>query len=297
MPTFADLVDEVLLTMEGYGLEQGRAAFINTAGGITDTDLTFTVGSTDALTEGVAEIEDELVYIQSATDPSTVTISPDGRGYRGTVAASHAANTRITMNPVLPRTLVKRKINETIIGTGPTLYGIGSQDLTYDPVTVAYELPSDVEDVLSVSYQTIGPTKAWMPVRRWSFDSHADTVAFPNGKVLNLFDGLLGVSTFRVVYRKAPSELLFDTDDLTDSGLNSTARSVVATGAAWRLVSFMDSSRLNVSSAVVDQLDERNPVGTATQVGSYLRKQYERELADEEQRQQLRTPPVMHFTD
>lgn len=298
MATFADLVDEVLLTMEGYGLDQGRAAFITTAAGITDTDLTFTVDSTANLAPGLAEIEDELVYIQAVDDTSkTVTIAPDGRGYRGTVAAAHAVNKRVTMEPVLPRTLVKRKINETIVGTHPTLYGVGSQDFTYDQVVVAYEMPSDTDDILAVTYQTIGPSKAWLPVRRWRFDAQADTVAFPNGKVLNIFENLWAISTFRVTYQKQPSELLFDTDDLTDSGLASTARSLVVTGAVWRLASYMDTSRLRVNASSADAMSDRNPIGTATQVSSYLWKKYMQELSDEEQRQQVRNPPTMYYTE
>lgn len=298
MTTFADLTNDVLLTLEGYGLNQGRAAFITTTGGITATDLSFTVDSTANLAEGVAEIEDELVYIQSVDETNnTITVSPDGRGYRGTVAAAHGVDTRVTMNPVLPRTLVKRKINETIVGVFPTLWGQATTEFPYSNVSVTYEMPTDTEDVLAVTYQAIGPSGAWPPVRRWSLDPNADSTVYPSGKVLNVWEDLAGVSTIRVWYTKQPTELAADTDDLTSTGLRASARAAIVAGASWRLVSFMDASRLRVNTVSMDQMDERNPIGSGTQVASYLRKQYERELQDEKQRQQLATPPVIYFTE
>lgn len=297
MTTFGDLVDDVLLLMQGYGLNQDGAAFL-TGAGVTASGLTFTVDSTDNLGAGLAEIGDELVWIKSVDDATaTVTVAPDGRGFRGTTAAAHAADARITMNPLVPRALVKRKINETIVGVYPTLWGVGSTTLTYDPVLMSYEVPADVEDILQVTYKEIGPSEAWPAVRRWRMDKHPDTVDFTTGKSLSLMDSLWGVTDIRVVYQKQPSELSADADLLTASGLAASARSVITTGAAWRLVSFVDATRLRVHTAVTDYADQATPMGAGTQVASSLRRQYERELADEQQRQAVRTVPVLHYTD
>lgn len=295
MTTFADLVNDVFLLMQGYGLDEDRTAYL-TAAVTTATQTTFTVDSTENLSAGLAEIGDELVYIKSATG-TTVTIAPDGRGYRGTTAGTYAIDKRITMSPVLPRTLVKRKINETIVGTYPSLWGVGTTTLTYDPVRTTFEVPQDVEDILQVSHDAIGPTGEWPVVKRWRLDHHPDTTTYATGKTLSIFEPLAGSQSIRVVYQKRPSELYSDADDLTDSGLASTARAAVVAGAAWRLVSFMDASRLKINSPAMDLLDDRNPIGTATQVGSYLRKQYERELEEERTRQQSSTTPVMHWME
>lgn len=297
MTTFSDLVNDVFMVMEGYGLDQDRAAFL--ASDITSGATSAQVNDASNLAAGLAEIQDELVYIQAVDyNTNTVTFSPDGRGYRGTTAASHTGTTRVTMTPVLPRTLVKRKINETIVGLYPTCWGQGSTGLVYDPVTIAYSLPAEVEEVVALTVEDPGPTKAWVPVRRWNLDSTADTTDFPTGKVLNIWENLLGATDVRVVYKKRPTELAADADDLTSvSGLNASARAVIVAGTVWRLASFMDVSRLKVNTAVVDQLDEKNPIGTGTQVSSYLRKQYERELADEQIRQQLDTPPIIFYQE
>jgi hypothetical protein len=280
--------------MQGYGLDQDGAAFLT--GSLTNSGLTVEVDSTENLGAGLAEIGDELVYIKSATG-TTVTFAPDGRGYRGTTAAAHGVDARITMSPLVPRTLVKRKINETITGVYPTLWGTATTTLTYDPVVANYEVPTEVEDILQVTYKSVGADQSWPPVRRWRLDRHPDTTVFATGKSLAIWDGLGASSDVRVVYQKQPTELTNDADNLTTSGLASTARATIVAGAAWRLVSFMDASRLKVNSAVMDLMADRNPVGTATQIGSYLRKQYERELAEEQQRQQLSTTPVFHWQE
>lgn len=296
MTTFSDLVNDVLLAVEGYGLDQGRAAFV-TGAGITAADTTISVSSTDNLGEGLAEIGDELVYIQSVDDTaSEITIAPDGRGYRGTTAAAHAANTRITMSPVFPRSLVKRKVNETIVGLWPTLWGEGTTTLDPNVLAVGYEMPAATEEVLSVDHEEDDITRQWGPVRRWRFDSNADTTDFTTGKALYIFQDVGTTGNLRVRYRKQPTELAADSDDLTATGLRSTARAVVVAGAVWRLVSSMDISRLKVSTAVVDQLDGGNPIGSAAQLAGFLRAVYERELADELSRLQVTTPPTIHYT-
>lgn len=297
MTLFSDLVNDVLLLMEGYGLDQGRAAFI-TGAPLTATGLSFTVDDVSNIGPGLAELGDELIFVQSVDDGTkTVTVSPDGRGYRGTLAAAHPVGTRLTSNPVVPRSLVKRKINETITGLYPTLWGVGTAEVTFDPVVAGYAVPSDLEEVLQVTFQEIGPSQSWLPVRRWSVDHNPDPTTFLTGKVLNIYDSLYSSRPVRVVYQKVPSELEYDNDDLTDTGLRATARAAVVAGAMWRLASFIDVSRLQVNTADAAAMTQGNPIGTGTQVSSYLRKQYERELQDEQQRQQLATPPILHWME
>lgn len=296
MTTFKGLVDDVMILMSGYGLEQDRAAFL-TAAVSTATQTVVTVDSTTDLSPGLAEIDDELIYIRTIDSATQFTVAPDGRGYRGTVPATHAVDARVTMSPVLPKGLVKRKINETITGVYPTLYGTASTTLTWDPVKATHAVPADVEDIIQVTYDELGPSGQWPRVNRWRLDTHPDTTEWPTGKTLSIWDSLWGVTSIRVVYQKQPTELSLDTDLLTASGLSATARSAIVAGAAWRLVSFMDASRLKVHTPSTDLMDEAAPIGSAVQVSSLLRRQYERELEEERQRQALRNVPVMHWQE
>lgn len=294
MTTFSDLVDDVLLTVEGYGLDQPRTAYLTTAA--TASDLTLYVDSTDNISEGVVEIGDELIYVRSVSDDFALTVAPDGRGYRGTTPATHTVDSRVTINPVTPKSLVKRKINETIVGLWPMVWGEATTTVTPSSVSIGFELPADVEEVVSVDHEVDDISKTWGPVRRWRFESSADTTDFSTGKALFVFQDTGLTDDIRVRYRKQPTELSGDADTLLTAGLRSSARAVVVAGAVWRLVSSMDMSRLTVNSVGPDMLDEQRPVGSATQIAGYLRRVYERELLDEQQRLQVSTPPIIHYT-
>lgn len=298
MTTFADLVNEVFLTLEGWGLNVGRAAFI-TGSGLTSGGLTFTVDSTENIAPGLVEIEDELVYVQSVNDGTlTVTIAPDGRGYRGTTAASHAVGKRVTMNPVVPRFLVKRAINETIVGVYPKLYGKASTDITPLGYQRAYELPAAVETVLEVNYQASGPSGIWPKVEHYDVDMNADVTEFPSGKALVLIGAFEVGNAVKVTYRKRPSELSADADLLTASGLEDTATALVLAGALWRLASKVALARLRVDTTGTDfQDNQANPVQQANQVAAMLRAQYDQELNDEVRRQAETNPPTIFWKE
>ena len=98
MTTFKNLQDEVLLALHGYGLSQPRTTFLTA--GITSSVLTATVRDASDIDMGLAEIDGELVFIESVDRASSVvTFSPDGRGYYGTTAAAHDADARLTFAP------------------------------------------------------------------------------------------------------------------------------------------------------------------------------------------------------
>lgn len=295
MTTFADLINEVYLELEGWGLDTGRAEFLN--GSITSGALTATVDSTANLSAGLAEMEDELVYIQSASG-TTVTFAPDGRGYRGTTAASHGDNVRITMNPVVPRTKVKRAINDTLKGVYPRLRGKTSTEITPTGYVRAFELPADCEQILQLTYQASGPTGIWPAVTHYDVDFHADTTSFPSGKSLLVIGPFEVGNKLRVTYLKRPSELSADGDLLTDSGLEESARALVVAGALWRLSSYYPLARMRTDSTAIDFTDQQsNTMREAQQVAALLRAQYETELSEELRRQDVTQIVPIHWKE
>lgn len=293
MTTFGDLINDVLLAIEGWGMNQGRADFINDVAGITAGATSITVDSGANLGAGVAEIEDELVYIQSVSG-TTVTIAPDGRGYRGTTAATHADNTRITMNPLVPRQSIKRAINDTIAGVYPRLRGKGSTEFTYSGSVTTYNLPAEVDEVLQVTYDAVAPTGEWPRVYHYSVDKNADTTDYAGGKSISIYSVVENGRTVRVVYTKKPTALSAVGDLLTSTGLEDTARACIVAGAVWRLTSYFTPALLRVDSVAIDAMDGQNRLDPA-RVAAYLRAQYEVELAEEQQRQRFNQPPTMSF--
>ena len=69
----------------------------------------------------VAEIDSELIYVHTS-DGGTLNLPPFGRGYRGSVAADHAANTPITWDPAFPRAEIRRSLTQAIAALYPTLF-------------------------------------------------------------------------------------------------------------------------------------------------------------------------------
>ena len=164
MTTFNDMVEEVLINLEGFTLRQDRTTYLTAA--IDNNDLTIALASGDNIGKGIVEIDDELIHIDSVDrSDRSATISPFGRGYRGTTAASHTLNTKVTFAPSFPRLSVKRAINDTIRAVYPNVFGVASTTFTFNPSVTTYSLPTEAETVLAVSWDTIGPSNEWLPIR------------------------------------------------------------------------------------------------------------------------------------
>jgi len=85
MTTFNEMVEEVLINLEGFTLRQDRTTYLTAA--IDSDDLTIALASGDNIGKGIVEIDDELIHIDSVDrSDRSATISPFGRGYRGTTA-------------------------------------------------------------------------------------------------------------------------------------------------------------------------------------------------------------------
>lgn len=287
--TFDNLVDDVLQTLHGYGLAQPRAAFLTAP--VLAGDLTFTVRDATGFEQGVAEIGNEIVFIESVDYGSSIlTISPDGRGYYGTTAAGYSSDTRLTMAPIWPRAKVAAAINEAILGTYPTLFGVGTTSFTYSPVVNTYGLPVDAEKVLKVTAETIGPSQEQMVLNRYSFNSVAPVGDFVTGTSITLEQGAFPGRLVTVTYAKQPTEITFG-NAFTLSGLAESAKRCIKYGVCSALISYMDSARLPVDTAQADEYDpSRAGVGTASRISAQLYQRYLVELETERKRLRAATP-------
>lgn len=289
MTTFKELTDEVLLALHGYGLAQPRTTFL--VSGIDADDLTATVRNASDIDMGLAEIDGELVFIESVDRAAgTITFSPDGRGYYGTMASAHAANARLTFAPTWPRQRVKAAINDVILGVWPTLFGVAQTQFTYTPAVTTYEMPTDAEGVLSVTADTNGPSRQQQIIRSYRFDSVAPTDEFATQNSITLLEAASPGRTVTVTYTKAPSILSADSDTIASSGLRESARQLLMLGACAQLLSMMDVSRLTVDTAPADELDNRNQIGSAARLANQFQIRYEMEIEKERQRLRQTTP-------
>jgi hypothetical protein len=286
MPSFSDLVDETQISLSGYSQRQDQATFLTQD--MNDSQLLLTVADAGSLSRGLIEIGDELMWIDSFDRTSSVaTLSPYGRGFRGTQRAPHSAGDRVTISPSFPRDMIRKQLNNAISGVFPDIFGVFYTSFQFISSKNTYELPSEADEVLAVSWQTVGPTQEWLPVRQYSMNKNAFVGAFNTGKTITIFDGIVPGRTVHVVYSRQPQEMLLPSDDFESvTKLPSYSKEAIVLGAAYRLVSFMDSGRLPAESAEVDQIDQQTPVGSGGTVTRALFQLYQQRLSVASQRQQ-----------
>jgi len=312
MTSFAQLTDEVVINLAGYTQRQDQATYLTAA--VTDTptvaypstsnggwnnDSYYKIHVQDGttLSRGIIEVDDELIWIDSFDQVNSVAYaSPSGRGYRGTTIASHTAGSRVTINPSYPRSIIQKNINMAINAVYPDLFGVYYTTFPFIAARNTYALPSEALNVLDVKWQTIGPSKEWLPIRRWRIDKTANITAFSSSKSVSIYDGIVPGRTVQVVYTKKPTELMLPTDDFTDSGLQDSEREVIVLGAAWRTAAYLDAPRVTAMSVEADALDQSNPSGAGTQVSRYLFAQYQNRLQMAIRRQEELFPTRVHYT-
>ena len=299
MPTLNEMVDEVRANLQGYALRQDRITYVANAAGLTTTSTAITVGSSNNLAKGVIEIDDELIWIDSFTTASnTLNVIPGfGRGYQGTTAAPHAQYAQVTLSPTFPRSTIKKAINDTINSFYPKLWIASAYTFTFNASQTTYALPDDVQDVLFISWQTTGSSKEWLPVNRWRLDTMANSATFNTQKTINIYENVQPGRTVQVWYTSTPNTLDANTDDFADvSGLPDSCKDVVILGAAYKLLSYLDAGRINLSSAEADLNDGKLPSSAGVAASRYIFALFQQRLNEEALKLADKYPIRIHYT-
>jgi hypothetical protein len=298
MATFGSMTDEVVRKLAGFTLRQDRQTHLTAA--VNTTAVSITVASANNISNGIIQIDDELIYVDSYDRNSGVlSIPPYGRGYNGTSPSSHAVGARVIVSPTFPSVDVKDAINETLLATFPDLYTTGIHTFSFSPAKSTYALPEEVETVLAVSYETTGPSKEWLPIRGYRVDPMANTEAFNSRNSLTLLSGVESGRTVQVFYTSAPTVMDADDDDFEIvTGLPASCKDLIVIGASARLASFIDPGRLTFGSAESDQQSQiaGRAYGAGTNAAKYLLALYDKRLAEEARKLNDRNPIRIHFT-
>ena len=299
MPTFDELVDEVKSNLIGYSLRQDRLTYVTNGGGITTTSASITVGSSDNLAKGIIEIDDELIWIDSFNKTNnTLNVAPGfGRGYMGTTPSPHSVNAMVTLSPAFPRVSIKKAINDTIKSFYPKLFAVGSTTFTFNASQTTYALPDDAREVLYMSWQTTGSSKEWLPIKRWRFDPLANVATFNTQKTINIYENIQPGRTVKVWYTMVPDTLDANTDDFVDvTGLPDSCQDVVVYGACYRLLTFLDAGRINLTSAESDFADSKNPYNSGSAASRYVFALFQQRLQEEALKLSDQFPIRLHIT-
>ena len=299
MPTLSQMIDEVKGNLQGYTLRQDRITYVANPAGLTTTSTQIQVGSASNLAKGIIEIDDELIWIDSFDKSNnTLTVIPGfGRGYQGTTASPHAQYAPVTLAPTFPRVNIQKAINDTINSLYPKLWAVASTTFTFNAAQTTYPLPDDAEQILYISWQTTGSSEEWLPVNRWRMDPMANIATFNTKNTLNIYENIQPGRTVQVYYTTEPNTLDASTDDFEDvTGLPGSAYDVVVYGAAYRLLSFLDTGRINLSSAEADLNDTKNPYNSGASASRYIFALYQQRLQEEALKLSDKFPIRLHYT-
>ena len=299
MPTLGEMIDEVRANLQGYALRQDRISYVTNSGGISATSSNITIGSASNLAKGVIEIDDELLWIDTFDKASnTLTVAPGfGRGYQGTTPTPHAQYAQITLSPTFPRSSIKKAINDTINSYYPKLWSVSSTTFTFNASQTTYALPDDAETILYMSWQTTGSSQEWLPINRWRIDPMANAATFNTTRTVSLYENIQPGRTVQVWYTTEPNTLDANSDDYADvTGLPASSYDVTVLGASYKLLSFLDAGRINLSSAEADLNDTKNPFNSGASASRYIFALYQQRLQEEALKLADKYPIRLHYT-
>ena len=293
------MVDEIKTNLQGYTLRQDRISYVANSGGLSTTSSSITIGSASNLAKGTIEIDDELIWIDSFDKATnTLNVIPGfGRGYQGTTPAPHAQYAQVTLAPTFPRSSIKKAINDTINSLFPNLWIVSSYTFTYNASVTTYALPDDLESILYMSWQTTGSSQEWLPINRWRADGMANAATFNTNNTVSIYDSVQPGRTVQVWYTSTANTLDNNTDDFADvTGLPQSCQDVVTLGASYKLLSFLDSGRINLTSAEADSADSKIPSTAGAASSRYIFALYQQRLNEEALKLKDKYPIRLHYT-
>lgn len=305
--TYSDIVNEILINMAGYTMQQDRATSLSSP--ITSTTTTsVSVTSTTDIGKGIIEIGEELLWIENFDRVgNTLTVAPWGRGYLGTTASTAAVYSKVTISPTFPRSVIKRAVGDTIRAMGASIFAVKQLTFTFNSAVTTYELLDNdtnvtAQNILAMHWEEVGPSKEWIPVRRWAFEPFADintwggSAASP-AQTVSIYDPITPGRTVKVLYAAAPGTLTSDSDVFTTTtGLPLTCKDIVILGATYRLLTFLDPARAGQTSPQADEIDSKRNFGSTSSVMRQIYSLYTQRLAEETLAQQQQYPARLHYT-
>ena len=302
--TLAQMMDEVQINLSGYTYQQDRSTYltaaVSTLTSPSSSPLVLQLASTTDVGKGVIEIDSELFWVDNVDRVSnTATVAPYGRGYLGTTPATHAIDTKVTVSPIFPRYSIEKAINDTINAVGGAVSAIKQTTFTYNAAITTYEFQDlGIENILSVSWQDIGPSKEWIRVRRWDFDPFADVSTWGSGsQTITIGDVIVAGRTVKVMYMTEPSVFTSASQEFSaQTGLPASCKDVVTLGAAYRLLQYLDPARAAQYSPQADEIDAKRPFGASNNAVRQLFALYTQRLNEERGKQQSQYPPRVHYS-
>jgi len=298
MATLNQLTEQTLGEVNSYVKNQESVTVITSA--TTAGDATMLVDDATALSKGIVEIDDELIYLKKIIPTSGsiqvlgTTGNVIGRGWRGTTATSHTAGSVARNNPIFPRNQVKRAINETI--KAMNFPCITYETFTFNGSDYSYIMPDALVDITGISWDVPDSSGVWQIIKNYRLDTnYYDATTSTIKQALILKESPMPGRTVNVQYTKYPTAIT-DNQELTVSGLPSSCEDVVRLGAMYRLLSTVDPGKVVATTVSADALDQPVQAGASTNTARYIFQLYTVRLQEEIAKQQANFLNTIQYT-
>lgn len=290
MTTVDQFIDQVSAMLHSYTGTLEATTYLT--GAVDATETTVPVSHPSYITRGLIEVGNELMHVDTVGETSAL-LFPFGRGAQNTTALPHAANDRVTNDPMFPRARIFDAFKRCIHNVQLDLFTVKETSFTYSTVRTSYEIPDDVVRILSVQYQVVGPTREWVNINNWDLDPNADT---DTGKALILHECIQAGRTVQVVYAAALPVPETPSTNLEGIGIPDWLQSVLIYGTAWEMVQFLEPARLQLRAVEARTQAEGAPPGSASSLAKQLYAMYQLRLDGARKRLLQSNPSPKHYT-
>ena len=128
-------------------------------------------------------------------------------------------------------------------------------------------------------------------------NSTANRAYFNSTSTITIYDRIEAGRTVEIWYTTIPNTLGSNGDDFADvTGLPESTRDVITLGASARLLTYLDSGRINLTSAEADAADSKIPSQAGSNAAKYVYALYQTRLKEESSKLQGQFPVKIHYT-
>jgi hypothetical protein len=207
------------------------------------TTLTFTYPLSGLREGSVFEIGSEQFYVWTTNSSAKSAVVE--RGFNGTTATSHSAETITTINPRFPRSRVLQQLNADLADLSSPLNGlfqVKTVDIAYNGSDRMVNITgaTDIQNLIDVRYRYLSDD--YPIIRDVRLLSDMPTSDFASGFAL-AFDSYVRSGTIRVVYRAPYGSFSAESDTVADVGGSDYLDDVLALGTQMRLMAGREVKR------------------------------------------------------
>lgn len=297
MSTLGQIVEFVRHSLSGF--DANKDAVVALSASVSASDLSLPIDDTAAASgvgRGIVEIDMEKIRVARVdTEQGALVVTPTGRGYRGTVAASHAAGAEVRINPAWAASTVAQEVNGVLREIYPRLYAVKEHETVFPSDLGAIDLPDEATGIIAVYIGDSLNADQWIREDRWVYQPDSTKI----GRGLRVGGARSIGDRIRVVYAVQPG--VFDLngplsqDFETVTGLPERVSDLIRLGVATRMAPFIDVARLPFVSAEARADESRSPQGGAA-AGRLLYSMFQDRLEREVQVLHREHPIRLHFT-